>query len=49
MDVWIVIDDCGAIVDIFDSEEKAKALWEQLEATTPRSGFYYEIEKFHVK
>lgn len=43
--VFIIMDDCGTIVDIFDTYEKAKALWEELDKTTPRTSFYYEIEE----
>ena len=46
--VWLVIDDSGYIIDVFDSEQKANELWEELSRVTPRSSFYYEVEKHEV-
>ena len=46
--VWIVLDDCGGIVDIFDSEQKANELYEQLTSVSPRESFYYTVEKKEV-
>ena len=46
--VWIVFDDCGTIVDMFDSEEKANELYETLSSVSPRESFYYTVEKREV-
>lgn len=46
--VFLVLNDCGSIVDIFDTFEKANALWEELNKETPRESFYYVIEEMPV-
>ena len=46
--VYIVVDDCGAIMGVYSSEEKADARWEELNKDVPRSSFYYQILTYPV-
>lgn len=49
MNVYIVSDDCGAIIKIFTSKEKAYELYEELMKESPRTSFYYEVREYLVE
>lgn len=49
MKVYIITDDCGAIIKIFKSKERAYELYEELMKETPRTSFYYEVREYPVE
>ena len=46
--VYIVVDDCGAIMGVYSSPEKADAKWAELSKDVPRSSFFYQILVYPV-